>query len=395
MLKIDDQAAVLRFMKLAVIEGASGKERAAMTQIVAMLIEAGVNPALVEHDEAHLGSRIGGEIGNLIIRLPGTIAGPTTLLSAHVDTVPICVGSQPVVDGDEVRSADEKTGLGADDRAGCAAIVTAVAELLASRSGHAPLTLLFCVQEEVGLFGARYLDREMLGKVDRAFNFDGGTVEKLTCGAIGGERITITLNGIPAHAGVAPQEGASAIVMASQAIASLHQNGWLGRVDKPALGVGSANVGVINGGDATNVITPQVVMRAEARSHDANMRTRIVSEIRTAMETAAAAVKNQTGGCGSVEFATRLDYEAFALGDADPSVQAAESAVRAIGREPYRNISNGGLDANWLFRHGIPAVTLGCGQKNIHTNNERLVIADYLDACRIALDLISPAGSAS
>jgi tripeptide aminopeptidase len=395
MISIDTDAAIARFLELTAIEGPSGRERNVMTKLISMLTEAGVDPCHFHFDDANTRTRIGGEVGNLIVSLPGTIAGPTTLLSAHTDTVPICVGSKPVIDGEEIRSEDPATGLGADDRSGCVAIATAVIELLKSGLPHRPVKLLFCIQEEIGLHGARYLNRETLGHVDRAFNFDGGTVEKLTCGAIGGERIFITIRGIAAHAGVAPQNGVSAIVIASQAIAALHEGGWLGRVDKPGLGVGSANIGVFTGGDATNVVTPLVTLKAEARSHDPAMRQRIVAEMESAFRDAAHRVTNHSGQTGCVEFESRVEYEAFALPEDDPSVAIGEAAVRAVGREPYRSISDGGLDANWLFRHGIRAVTLGSGQKNIHTTDERLSIPDFLDCCRVSLYLITSSDSDS
>lgn len=386
---IDTDAALQRFLTLAAIDGVSGKERAAMSQIIAMLTAAGVDELAIRYDDANTRSHIGGEVGNLIVDLPGTMPGPITLLSAHVDTVPVCVGSTPVIDGDQVRSARESTGLGADDRAGCCVLITAVTELLKSGRPYPPLKLLFCVQEEIGLCGARHLDSQLLGKVDRAFNFDGGSVDKLTIGATGGQRMTIEIFGIPAHAGVAPATGASAIVMAAKAINRLYETGWLGRVDKPGLGVGTANVGVINGGDATNVITPRVHLRAEARSHDPAMRERIVEEISKAFREAAAAVTNDSGQSGRAEISSTVDYDSFRLAEDHPSVVAAETAVRALGREPRRLVSDGGLDTNWLYRHGIAAVTLGCGQFNIHTTDERLLIAEYLDACRVALHLIS------
>lgn len=96
-----------------------------------------------------------------------------------------------------------------------------------------------------------------------------------------------------------------------------------------------------------------------------------------------------SGQAGNVEFESHVDYESFRLPDDHPSIAASETAVRLIGRKPYAEISNGGLDANWLYLHGINAVTIGCGQRNIHTADERLVIADYLDACRIASWLIT------
>ncbi len=382
---IDTDAALKRFMTLAAIDGISGKERAAMNQIIAMLTTGGVDELAIRYDDANTRSHIGGEVGNLIVDLPGTMPGPTTLLSAHVDTVPVCIGSTPVIDGGEIRSARESTGLGADDRAGCCVLITAVTELLKSGQPYPPLKLLFCIQEEIGLCGARHLDPKLLGKIDRAFNFDGGSIEKLTVGATGGQRMTIEVRGIPAHAGVAPASGASAIVMAAGAIHQLYQDGWLGRVDKPGLGVGTANVGVISGGDATNVITPRVHLRAEARSHDSAMRERIVEEISKAFRDAAAAVTNDSGQSGRVEISSTVDYESFKLAEDHPSVVAAQEAVRALGRQPRQLVSDGGLDANWLYRHGIAAVTLGCGQCNIHTTDERLLIADYLDACRVAL----------
>ena len=228
----------------------------------------------------------------------------------------------------------------------------------------------------------------MVGKVDRAFNFDGGEIEKVVIGAIGGERITIRVTGIPSHAGAAPEKGASAIVMASRAIADLDAHGWHGHIEKDGK-FGTSNVGVFNGGEATNVVTPEVNLKAEARSHDAEMRTKIVAEIKAAFEKAASEVKNHEGKCGSVEFTSRVDYEAFKLDDDHPSIAAATAAIKVVGREAHAEVCNGGLDANWLSLHGIAAVTLGCGQRNIHTADEVLDIPHFLDACTIATWLIT------
>lgn len=386
--EVNADAALERFMTITAIPGRSGDEAAVAAKIVDLLKEAGLDESQIQFDGAEQRTRLDGNCGNLIVTLPGNGKGTRTLLSAHMDTVPICVGAKPVVEGDEVHSS-EPTGLGADDRGGCGAILTAIIERLAlGDENYPPAVISFLIQEEIGLQGARNLDVAKVGSVDRAFNFDGGTVEKLTTGAIGGERMTIKLTGIPAHAGVAPQEGASAIVMASRAIADLDARGWLGKVTQDGES-GSANVGVFNGGEATNVITPEVNLRAEARSHNSEFRTRIVTEIRTAFEKAAAEVTNEAGDAGSIEFDSHVDYESFALDADHPSIAAAMEAVKQVGREPFAEVSNGGLDANWLFLHGIQAVTLGCGQRNIHTADERLVIADYLDACRIATYLIT------
>jgi tripeptide aminopeptidase len=176
--------------------------------------------------------------------------------------------------------------------------------------------------------------------------------------------------------------------MAALAVSDLHRRGWLGDIRKRS-GRGTSNVGFIQGGDATNVVTDRVMIQAEARSHDPAFRDRIVSEIDKAFRQAAGQVKNVAGNSGSVKIDGRLDYESFRLADGEPCVAAAASAVRSVGREPELAVTNGGLDANWTTRHGIPTVSLGCGQLNQHMVSEALDLAEFQDACRIALRIAS------
>lgn len=387
-ISIDTAAALERFLHLAAIPGISGEEAEVADAVIVQLKAAGVPDGAIQIDDANRKTKNGGQIGNLMVHLPGTVAGPTTLLSAHLDTVPVCVGSQPLVDGDYVRSA-VATGLGADNRGGCAAILTAAIELLHSGQPHPPLTLCWFVQEEIGLEGSRNLNRELLGPVDRAINFDGGNVTKMTIGATGGERMTINVTGLAAHAGVAPESGVSAIVIAAKAIARLHDAGWLGLVRRPDGSCGTSNVGVFQGGDATNVIAPTVHLRAEARSHQPATRAAISAAIQEAFHAAAAGVHNDAGVAGQVAIESQVDYEAFLLADDCPSVLAASAALRSIGCQAVVDVTNGGLDANWLYQHGIAAVTLGCGQREVHTVSEQLYLPDYFDACRVATLLAS------
>ncbi len=357
-----------------------------MEFIAKRLRKAGVPETSIQFDQAHRRSPLDGQIGNMVCKLPGTSRGPRRMLMAHADTVPLCRGARPVRRGRWLVPADEHTALGADDRAGCAVVLATALEILRRKIPHPPLTLLWSVQEEVGLHGARHMRLGMLGRPKLVFNFDGGSPEKLTVGATGGYRMAIRINGIASHAGGAPENGVSAITIASLAIASLHRDGWHGRIEKGGR-FGTSNVGVIRGGDATNVVTPLVEVRAEARSHDPTFRNRIIRAIEKAFKQAAKQVRNEAGKCGSVEIDGRLDYEAFKLADDEPCVLEAESAVRDCGGEPQRFICNGGLDANWLSVRGLPTVTLGCGQLNGHTAAERLDVPQFHEACRIALRL--------
>jgi tripeptide aminopeptidase len=368
------------------IPGKSGEERDIAERICSWLKEAGCPRSAFSFDDAHTKTPLKGNVGNLIVQLPGTLPGPRRLLMAHMDTVPVCVGTKPVVSGRFVKSGNPATGLGADDRAGCAVVLSTALEILEKKLPHPPLTFFFAIQEEVGLYGARFAKAAALGRPKLAFNFDGGAVEKITVGATGGYRLDIAIEGIPSHAGVAPEKGVSAIAIASLAIASLVEDGWHGLVEKGGKR-GTSNVGVIQAGAATNVVAESAALRAEARGHDAAFRERIVKAIEKAFAAAAKKVKSVDGKTGKVTFAGRLDYEAFRLADDEPCVAAAVAAVQAIGKTPRMEISNGGLDANWMAANGIPTVTLGCGQMEIHTTKEQLDLEAFEAACTVALRL--------
>lgn len=393
---LDTDHALERFMELTAIEGRSGEESAVAEKITQWLVEAGVDPSQIVQDQANQQSRIGGNCGNLIVTLDGDDSLPRTMLSAHMDTVPVCLGAQPVIRDDDVLgkivTSSAETGLGADDRAGCAAIVTAIENRMAYEKKNPeaklpPAVCTFLIQEEIGLVGARYLDRDLVGHVDQAFNFDGGTMDKIRHGAIGGERMQLTIRGHASHAGVAPEKGVNAIVIAAKAIAQLEANGLMGLVRHDG-NCGTSNVGVISGGEATNVVTPEVALRIEARSHDGEFRSWIVSQIREAFEKAASEVTDVSGRSGSVDFASQVDYEAFVLPEDHPSVEKARQLLATLGYDSVCEVANGGLDANWLFQHGVAAVTLGCGQAAIHTVDEHLLVDHYLGACRFATTVL-------
>lgn len=373
-------------MALLAIPGPSLQEAAVLEFIRDRLLQAGAPPTALRSDDTHRRSPFGGQAGNLVLRIPGTVARPRRLLMSHVDTVPLCQGTRPVRRGEWIVPAQSSTGLGADDRAGVAATLFAATEIIRRKLPHPPLTFLWSVQEEIGLYGVRHLRLGLLGRPRLAFNFDGGSSEKITIGATGGYRMTIHVQGIASHAGNAPEKGVSAVVIAGLAIAELHRQGWHGRI-QTAEGSGTSNIGVVQGGEATNVVTPQLTLRAEARSHDPAFRKKILRAIAQAFRQAARDVRNTAGRSGRVRIEGRLDYEAFRLPVDDPSVLAAEVAVREVGGSPRLAVSNGGLDANWMTARGIPTVSLGCGQVNPHTTSERLQLSEFQRACQIALRL--------
>jgi tripeptide aminopeptidase len=306
------------------------------------------------------------------------------MFSAHMDTVPLCVGVRPVVKGDRLMPAQKDKALGGDNRSGVAIVLATALEVVENRLPHPPLTFLWTVQEEVGLQGIKQADLSLLGKPQMGINFDGGEYEDLTVGATGAYRLIFQVHCHASHAGTHPQNGVSAITITSLAVAQLHKDGWLGLVKKGAK-TGTSNVGVVQAGDATNVITPYALVRAEARSHDPVFRKKIAETIEKAFRDAAKAVRSADGKCGQVDIEKRLDYESFRLADDEPAVVACERAVRGVGGKPVLKVSSGGLDANFLSTECAPVVTLGAGQIGAHTAGEQLNLVKFRQACRVAL----------
>jgi tripeptide aminopeptidase len=390
--EIADKRAVDLVMDMLAIPGKSGEEGRVAAYIRQRLKQAGVPDDCVTHDGATRHSPAGGEVGNLIVRLPGTLKSPRRLLMGHIDTVPLCVGARPVRRGKLIESKDAHTALGGDNRAGASVVLNAILEIRRQRLPHPPLTLFWPVQEEIGLYGARFVSVPKLGKPKLCFNWDGGDPQLVTIGATGDYALSIEVEGLASHAGAHPEQGVSAAAVAALAIADLVANGWHGLIIKGPH-TGTSNVGTVHGGDATNVVMPHLAIKAEARSHDPEFRLRIVEAYRSAFEQAATKIESISGCTAQVRVSAELKYESFRLSLEEPCVQAAIAAIQAVGLVPEPRIANGGLDANWMTARDLPTVTLGCGQHEIHTVNETLDVEQYLTACRIGLALATGTGN--
>lgn len=391
----DAPAAVDRLVRFLAVPGITGQEALIAREITAALEEAGVPAAAIAYDDANARIPEPTQTGNLIVKLPGTSKKATKplLFMTHMDTVPLCAGAVPVVKGKRVTNAKEgSTALGGDNRTGCAVLVTLVTELLKQKLPHPPLTLLFTVREESGLFGAKHLNPAVLGGPAMGFNVDGRLATDLIVGAIGADRWTVDIKGKASHAGVAPEKGISASMVVALAMAEVYAGGWWGKVARDGK-VGTSNIGPIgtadgrSAGDATNVVTDFVHVKGESRSHDAKFVREISAAYKAAFANAATRVKDHEGRIAKVKFTSRLDYLPFRLKDDALVVKRAAAAVRALGREPNVRVTNGGLDANWMVKHGIPTVTFGAGQNEIHTVKEYVDLAEFELGCRLALAL--------
>lgn len=383
--------AIARLMRFLAVEGITGQEQAIGAEVVKALVEIGIPDSAIHFDNANTKIPLPTQTGNLIVTLPGTRPGPRRLFSTHLDTVPLCAGAVPLRKGNRI-VPQGKTALGGDNRTGVACLVTMLAELFAQKIAHGPMTVLFTVGEESGLWGARSVDPKELGDPVMGFNVDGGSAKSLTTGAVGADRWEVEIVGKASHAGVHPERGISATIVAAHALAAIHDAGWFGKIKK-GKNEGTSNVGPVgdaqgrSAGQATNVVTDFVKVQGESRSHDAKFIAAITSAYRQAFAKAAREVRDDKGKTAKIKFTSHRSYFPYALKASSKVVQTALAAGATLGWAMAQKLSNGGLDANWLTRLGIPTLTFGAGQHDVHTIQEYADLTEFIEGCTYALAL--------
>jgi tripeptide aminopeptidase len=364
------------FTELCAIPSPPGNERAVTDRVAAELRSLGVE---VEEDDA--GSRIDSNAGNVLCRLPGRIDGGTPIfLCAHLDTVPPQGGLEPVVTDGVVRNA-AGTILGADNKSAVVAMIEAARRIVSEQRPHAGIELLFTQKEEVGLLGAGAFDHTRL-EAELGFVFDqAAPIGNVILGAPYQRSLLVRFHGRPAHSGMVPEEGRSAITAAARAIADLR----LGRLDDET----TANVGTITGGSARNIVPEWCELEAEARSHDARKLADVVQEMLDTFAFAASVTE-----C-TLETEVTETYQGYRFNESDPIVRLAASALRACGYEVMPGLTGGGADANVFNTRGLPCLNLANGMAEIHTAEEHIAVDDLDAMVEVTLALVDAARDAT
>jgi tripeptide aminopeptidase len=345
--------------ELTAIPSPPGEERGVADVVLRYLRGLGL-----EADEDACGPRIGSTAGNVYARVEPTAEGTPLFLCAHMDTVPPDGELEPVVEDGVIRNAGG-TILGCDNKAAITAMLEGVRRVLAENVPHAGIELVLTPMEEVGLIGAGAFDHDRLhAQVGYVYDQEGAMGE-IVLGAPWSRALDVRFHGRSAHAGMAPEEGRSAIQAAAKAIADLR----LGRVDE----LTTANVGTITGGTAGNVVPEWCTFDAEARSHDEGTLAEVVQEMLDAFSFAATATE-----C-DVETTMRKSYDGYRLKRDEPAVELAATAFARCGFEPRYGLSGGGADANVFNGRGRRCVNLSHGVFGFHTPDEHVSVAD-LDA---------------
>ncbi len=310
--------------------------------------------------------------GNLFARLSGS--GEPLLVSAHMDNVQPCIGIKPVVDGDVIRS-DGTTVLGADDKAAVAAILEAMQVIVEQELAHPPLEVVFTVREELGLQGARELDYGRLTARTGIVLDHEGAAGGIVVAAPYQDRLEVVVHGKAAHAGVAPEQGISAIRVAAEAIAAMP----LGRIDAET----TANIGTIHGGSARNAVPARVDMEGESRSRDG---AKLDAQTATMVQALRSAAERHQA---TLEIKVTRTYGGFRVGPESPILQRLMAATRAMGIEPRCEASGGGSDVNVFRTHGIDALAMSVGYAEVHSMAEHQSIVEMAMAAEILLKFVS------
>jgi tripeptide aminopeptidase len=328
------------------------------------------------------GEKVGGNVGNLIAHFPGDVASAKPLLlSAHMDTVVPGEDIVPILDGDILRT-DGRTVLGGDDKSGVAIICEVLRVIKEQRIPCSAVDVVFTICEEAGLIGAKCLDVSNL-RARMGLVLDSDSVGFLFTKAPAANRMEFRVHGLEAHAGVCPEKGINAIKVAAEGIAQMQ----LGRIDHET----TANIGVVEGGMAVNIVPNQVILRGEARSHSEEKLNRQTEHMKRCLEDAAARYTLEIDGKrhnASIEAKIERDYDRMDVPESAPIVQLVHAAAKNLQLEVKTLATGGGCDANVLNQKGLVVANLSTGMREIHTVNEWLDLKDLYLSAQIVLEIV-------
>jgi tripeptide aminopeptidase len=357
------------FTELCEISSPSRKEGAIAACLKEKFANLGAD-SIFEDDSA---AKTGSESGNLIVRFNGNLPEQEGLfLSCHMDTVEPAEGVEVVRTGD-IFTSKGQTVLGGDDKSGIAAILELLAVLQETSNRHPMIEVIVTTCEEIGLLGAKHLRYQQL-QTTYGYALDSSGIDHVIVGAPAANKIEITIKGLAAHAGLCPEAGINALALTVEALYGLR----LGRLD----GESSRNIGLIQGGVATNIVPEQVVLKGEVRSHSTEKLQRYTREIIDAFEKTVAAWPI-TPAAGdkrpSMTFEIVDDYPALTIGEDTPVIKRIREAAKRSGKTLQYIVAGGGSDANVFCGYGLSTAIVATGMSKVHTVDEQLDLNDLVN----------------
>ncbi len=301
----------------------------------------------------------GSDTGNLLVSIPGV--GPAKeplFFNCHMDVINPCLGVK-VCRHNDIFSSQGDTVLGGDDKAGIAMLMELTQIFFENKLQHAPLEFLFTTGEEIGLLGAKAFDPSLL-RARQGFALDSTGLDNVIVGAPAAVYVNADIVGKAAHAGLNPEDGISAISLAAKVLSSLPD----GRLDDHS----TANIGLISGGSATNIVPDFVALQGEIRSHSAQLLSQHKDAFRKVFSDHISTDPNSTAPSFALDFPEQ--YPAMALSSADPLLDVCRRAALSLDRHLDFVVAGGGSDANIFNSCGLATAILGVGMENVHSTNE-------------------------
>jgi tripeptide aminopeptidase len=326
----------------------------------------------------------GSDSGNIIVRIPGEESVESLFFNAHMDTVEPGRGVRASFK-DGVFSSDGTTILGADNKAAVAVLIEVARVLAESDVPHGPIEFLFTVCEEIGLLGAKAVDPSLL-RARAGYALDSNDPDVLINRAPSAVRFKLKLIGKAAHAGLHPEEGINAITLAARALVEVPQ----GRIDEDT----TANIGLIRGGQATNIVPETVEIDGEVRSHDLSRLREVQDDIigrfhrvvrefemdgdRTWAESVLPLIRAEVFD----------DYPVMIVPEEHFLIVAAMRAAERLGRNLRLARTGGGSDANVFNGKGLATVIMGIGMQKVHTTGEFIRLDDMAATAELVLEIL-------
>lgn len=376
-MKINHQRMLKNFMEITKIYAPSGEEKNMLDYAKKELTKLGCK---VYIDKA--GKKFGSTAqGNLTANFKGTIKSAPFILGGHLDTVRPCKGVKPSIKNGKVIT-DGKTILGADDRAGLAIIFEVLRTLKENKIKHPPVDIIFTLCEEGGMYGSKYLDTKII-KGKEGLLLDSESNEELVVNAPKAVLFYATIKGVASHAGVAPEKGINALQVASKAISMMR----LGRIDPMTI----SNIGIVNGGQSTNVVMPELTLKGEARSRIKGHLEKELKHIEDCFKKAAKMFVKKVDGKTikpEIIWSTELKYPLLNIEPKSALITHIKNCGKKFGLNIKTSSCGGGFDANILAGKGLFTPIIGIGYNNEHTTKECLDIETFFKTADLVLDII-------
>jgi tripeptide aminopeptidase len=366
------------FTTLCEIDSPSKQEGRVAAYIKSVFAEMG---AVVSEDDS--ATQTGSDCGNLFVQFPdGGLDKEPVFFNCHMDTVLPAVGVKVKREGDVFTSAGD-TVLGSDDKAGIAALIEVMRTLQEKNIPYGPVEYIFTTCEEVGLMGAKVLNPSSI-KANIGYALDSSGINRVVVGAPAANRITAEIKGVAAHAGLSPEKGISAIHLAARAIARLK----LGRLDPES----TANIGLIEGGTATNIIPESVVVHGEVRSHTLSKLKEHMQNIQEVFQDEVDNWRDPESivdGKPSLDFKVIEDYPVMKLDKNSTVIKRVAEAATTLDAELDYVVAGGGSDANIFNSFGIQCAILSTGMDKVHSTRETIKLSDMALTAELVMAILT------